>query len=520
MSALDRLLRNVRRRLGLNRFIKSFARSLFWWAWLPALLVLGDRLFYLRVDASVCAGVTILLALLTGLAAIARRPFSPLNVALAIDDRLGLRERLSTAVSLTSTGVNSEAARAVIADAEQRAAAVDPRTAFPLCLSRRAAWLALPLAATLLLAGLMPRLDLLQRKRREDQQKQETARVREEAVRLAQHARRLRRVAETIQMGEATRVVERMDALSRQLRDPSVTPKQALSRLSDLSDEIKSRRESYQKAKDLSRAMKETRGLEQTRDLAEKIKQGEYAKAADAVKNLMEKLRQGKLSEAETQKLGRELKRLAEMMKKDAPELAKALENAQRCLAKAGGLTAEQLNAVCKQLGLAREQLAAMQQMMQAGQMLEIAENALEECKRCMGGGKIGRCGVCGRRLGEFGICGACQGVFASGGLRRRGAGMGGPGIGRGGIPPFDESDPVGFKDAAAKGMLGKGKILASMRVKGVPQKGEAAAAYADVYAAYRKEAEEALSREPIPLGYKEVVRDYFDKIEPVAPSK
>jgi hypothetical protein len=59
------------------------------------------------------------------------------------------------------------------------------------------------------------------------------------------------------------------------------------------------------------------------------------------------------------------------------------------------------------------------------------------------------------------------------------------------------------------------GQVLASVKVKGVPLAGEAAARYAEVYAEYKRQAEESLARDPIPLGYREYIKDYFGELRP-----
>jgi hypothetical protein len=50
---------------------------------------------------------------------------------------------------------------------------------------------------------------------------------------------------------------------------------------------------------------------------------------------------------------------------------------------------------------------------------------------------------------------------------------------------------------------------------RGLPEKGEAAAKYREVYRNYEKQARHSLNKEEIPLGYREYIRKYFDSVRP-----
>jgi hypothetical protein len=133
-----------------------------------------------------------------------------------------------------------------------------------------------------------------------------------------------------------------------------------------------------------------------------------------------------------------------------------------------------------------------------------------------MAGGRLGGAGDPGG-LGDLGgaeIAGGAAGAWAEGENQAAGAGMGGPGRGRGGEAPLGDEDGIRWTDRRIRGKVNPGEVLASVRVKGLPKGGEAAAKYTEVYTEYRRQAESSLARETIPLGYRERVRDYFDKIE------
>jgi len=98
-----------------------------------------------------------------------------------------------------------------------------------------------------------------------------------------------------------------------------------------------------------------------------------------------------------------------------------------------------------------------------------------------------------------------------------QGQGMRGPGQGRGGTLPETDTG-VAFKTEKLKGQhSGRGKITASIYVKGLGQKGDATAEYRAAVEALDQAAEDALDDTDIPLERRHLLRDYFDHIRPEA---
>jgi hypothetical protein len=94
---------------------------------------------------------------------------------------------------------------------------------------------------------------------------------------------------------------------------------------------------------------------------------------------------------------------------------------------------------------------------------------------------------------------------------------MGGTGMGRGNrvgeLPDLN----AGFKPTVLPGDLTKGKVLATILQKGAPQDdAESTLEYVtEAFVEVRQEAEQALTKEEIPPGAKEFVRQYFGSLEP-----
>ncbi len=95
---------------------------------------------------------------------------------------------------------------------------------------------------------------------------------------------------------------------------------------------------------------------------------------------------------------------------------------------------------------------------------------------------------------------------------------MGGPGQGSGGKAPESGNKNVKFDKEKVKGLVdSKGEILGGIFVKGQATKGEAKQEYIEAYKSEIQDSTDALTKEDIPLGYKQFVSTYFDSIDEAA---
>ena len=109
----------------------------------------------------------------------------------------------------------------------------------------------------------------------------------------------------------------------------------------------------------------------------------------------------------------------------------------------------------------------------------------------------------------------AGRGEFKKGDSRgKKGPGMGGPGEGRGGVRS-KAPDDVGLEKTRIKGTLGKGSAATLGFFRGDPAKASPTVEYGELYSEYQEEAKDALTKEEIPLGQKEFVKEYFESIRP-----
>lgn len=91
-------------------------------------------------------------------------------------------------------------------------------------------------------------------------------------------------------------------------------------------------------------------------------------------------------------------------------------------------------------------------------------------------------------------------------------------GTGRGGKSPEDDSIETGFKDEKSKSKTRVGKILLTIKTKGMSDEGEAKKEYRSAISEVKEGLSEAIDQENIPPGYVDGIKKYFDDIEKTLP--
>src|SRR5438046_4252527 len=133
MSRLDQHVAKVQNKLALVRFVVALSWTLLFGAIAVAIGIVVDRAFHVRPPKYMwfiygCAGAAVVAAFIY---AIARRPSSK-TAAVAIDEKLGLKEKISTALFMRPS--SDPFAAAAVKDAEDTAkrVVVESRRHFPL----------------------------------------------------------------------------------------------------------------------------------------------------------------------------------------------------------------------------------------------------------------------------------------------------------------------------------------------------------------------------------------------------
>ncbi|MEM7785196.1 MAG: hypothetical protein AAF623_17740, partial [Planctomycetota bacterium] len=339
-------------------------------------------------------GGTVVGFLVTALLTWSRRD-SFLDVAVEVDKRYRLKERLSSALTLDSNTANTSVGQALLDDAEQRAEIIDIRDEF----GYRARWQALmPLAPVLLLIGLVFIPNATQQASAVEAEKIEKKKQVDVAVKELK-----KKLEEKKKQIEAKGLKDSkvMDSLEKQfdklLDDKSFNKKDALVKLNDIKKQIEDRRKELGDSKDLKQSLNQLKDVKSgpAKDMADALSKGDMKQAAKALKELAEKLKQGKLSDIERKKLAKDMADLAKQLKKIAEKHEQEKKKLEDQIKKA--IQQGDLDKAAKLQEKLEQKKAQDQQKQQLKKMAE----KLQKCADCTNpeNGKSGK----GKKSGKSG---------------------------------------------------------------------------------------------------------------------
>lgn len=304
---------------------------------------------------------------------------SQLDVAVEVDKRFGLKERLSSAMALSADVAESNVGRALVEDAENRAEGIDVRDQFQF----RPTWRALlPIVPVLILAALIfipnaekkavaTEPEKLDRKRVEVAIKEFKKKVEEKREQMA--AKGLKDADPNLKSLE-----KKFDKL---LDEKNTDKKNALVKLNDIKKQIEERRKELGgDNKELKESLNKLKDVGQgpAKQLADAMSKGDMEEAKKAIKALADKLKAGDLNKIEMKKLAKDLEQMAKELKKIAEKHEqdkKKLEDAIKKALEEGDLDK------AAQLEQQLEEKKAMDK--QQEKMKKMAEN-LQKCADCM----------------------------------------------------------------------------------------------------------------------------------------
>lgn len=337
MNELERKVASVRFRLRLFR-------TLDWALWgtlgglaLFAVVMAVLKLFpheapYLEIDLVIVGA-----ALVASIVGSFLRRVTLFEAAIKADQRLELRERLSSALLLSQMQrTEGPAFAALEEDARRFAVAMQPSRDFRYKVPRHARHTIWPALAVVGLA-FVPQLGLIGNppppppgittapvaSEPEEVRKENSERIR----RLAEEAKAKEELLAEI--SEELQLAEKLERLSKDLSMGSRDTKEAIAEMSRMNEELQLREREINRR---TQPFKQIQGLEraqETLDLKKALKDQDFEQAAKEMEALAQKIQQQ--SAEDLQQMAQEMKQLAEQLKEN-PEMAKAVEQAAQAL--------------------------------------------------------------------------------------------------------------------------------------------------------------------------------------------
>jgi len=355
MSRLDRHVAMVQNKLALGRFLTALAWSLLVFAAVVWGTILVDRMFQVRPPREVVlfwAGAG--LAVLTALSySIWRRP-TPQQAAVAIDAKLELKEKFSTALYVRP--MKDPFAAAAVKDAERTAENVSLYKRFPLQFPRVAYGTMTVAVAAFLTAQLMKPMDLFgkaeqQKKMVAEQIKQQDAKkVVEQA--LAQVNAVPKGVADNEKVQLAKRDLELM--LHAPMKNPEQTKRNAAKALQDvgeaLKDQIKNNQryaEAQMDAKMFKSALPPSDEKGPIADAQRQLAKGNFGEALQELNDAVKKF--DKMDQKEQEKAADQMKNMAQQLNQMAND-PKVQEQVAKQLQQQMGLNQQQAQQMAQQM--------------------------------------------------------------------------------------------------------------------------------------------------------------------------
>ncbi|MGB7343359.1 MAG: hypothetical protein WBD20_04060 [Pirellulaceae bacterium] len=550
MNRIESRVATARRRLMAGTFGRALCYTLFAALIVATIAIAAPAIWVLNIDFSTWAyswiGGTVAAALLASAGYTFATAPTQSEVAAEVDRRFGLRERLSSSMSLGKDDLESDFGVALMADAEKRAEQLEVADRFALKPSKLS-WLPLSLIPILAIVFLL--VDPVSETSANSTAKTDQAEVdqiKKVASQLKKRIQQQKRNADAKGLKEAKELFEKMEAdLNKIASQKNMNRKEALIAMNDLKKELEERRSQLGSSESIRKAMSQMKGLESGPGdkVAKAMEQGEFGKAEDIVKDLANKMRDGKLSEKEKEQLKKQVDQMKKQMQaavkkheEQKQELQKKIEQAR---SEGRGADAAKMQQQLNQMQQRDGQMQQMQKMadamnqaqqaMKDGKSAEAADalqqmadqlgemqqemSELEDLQATLDELSQGKNQMNCKNCGGAG-CQQCQGNGQFGMGNGQGEGEGN-GLGRGngsGDRPEEEGDTNTY-ETQVRGNVKKGKAIIAGFADGPNKKGVSREELNSMIQGAIAEDAKALDNENLPRTEQEHATDYFNKL-------
>lgn len=410
------------------------------------------------------------------------------RIAARLTDRhYKLKDRALTALEFSSRPDQDELVRLQIQEAISKLDAADAKSVLP---SRAPAYAPIAVTLTICMIGLMfvpiskpivPQIDAAVQ-----QVVQEQADTLEKTV-----VEELKELAEEVKEPELEQLAEEIEQIVEQLKAPDVDEREALAKLSEMQQQLTEALDKFNgekteaALKELASALEPASAMQ---PISESLKEGDYEKAAEQLENTEFKEMSRKERDA-----------VADNLKK----LVKKSDNGQR----------GELSDAEKELQEGLENENESQCRNAAEKMSSVAKKE---------GTKKSICKCLGQQLNKLGECKSqCQGAGQSkseGPPRKTSSPSNQAGKSASNSPTGDQATNMDGNRRRENLTGAQGDGPSEREVSQAPEaEQEAARSYQAKYSEFKKQMEEVLESEPLPLGHRETVRKYFESIRPNA---
>lgn len=394
MDDLRRQVREAQRRLIAQQLLTAVIWSVSVALAVAALGILLRKVWALPVEGqtwfwSWIAGAVGLGLLTAGLSTWLRRR-GPLEAAVELDRRFGLKERVSSCLALTENELNTEAGQALLDDASRRVVQVDVADGFRVAAGR---WAWLPLALTAVVCGLLflPDAQPSAPAAAPTATVSTSRQVQNSTQNLKKKLQQQRENAVQKGLEDAGDLFQKLEQGMDELgKKDAVDQQKALVKLNDVMQEIKQRQQRLGNQNELRQQLNQLKDVRQgpAERMAQAMKEGDFRAALSEVNKLAEQLRKDELTADEKQKLQQQLEQVRDKLQQLAEGQSQAKRDLEEQIQKklsqddrqAAGQLQQQLDKLARQdqqterLSQLAQQLSQSAQSLKNGQAQEAAQ--------------------------------------------------------------------------------------------------------------------------------------------------
>jgi len=307
------------------------------------------------------------------------------EAAIEIDRRFHLKERVSSALSLAPEEAETEVGQALVQDAVRRVERIDVREHFPVSLNWRSLLPLVPAVAIFVLCtGLIPNATPKEEAQAANSTALEKKRVEKSAKQLKERLARAKKKAQENGLEDTDALLKELQKGIEELASKGdMDRKKAMVKINNMAKDLKERREQLGGADKMREQLRGLKNMEAgpADKIAQAMKDGDFEKALNELKDLQDKLKNNKLTDDEKRQLTKQIDQLKNKLQDtvDAHEQAKRdLEQEIKRRTAAGDMQgAGKLQRQLDQLNAMNDQMNQMQQM----------ANSLSKCSQCLQNG-------------------------------------------------------------------------------------------------------------------------------------
>ena len=389
ISQLENQVKRAHRRMTVQRFVILLGWSLFTMWLLAAIAIAIPKIWATSIapttwNWSWLAGSTSVGLIFAMLWTRLTRA-NQFHAAIEVDQRFQLKERVSSCLSLEEEEFEGLAGQALLRDAVRQVERIDIGSEFPIQLNWRTALPIVPVVLAVLMIMFLPDVQHQKEVQAAQQTQDAKKQIHRSAEKLRKKTLKTKKKADELGLKNARGVFEKLTRGLDDLQDfNDGNRRQALRKLSDLSDELQKRRGQLGSADQMKKQFSQLKNLRAgpADKFAEAMKNGDLDQALSAINHLKEKMLNGNLSAADQKKLIEQLQRMADKIQQMADVHRQAKKELQRNIedAKQRG-DMDQVNQLQQKLDQLNRQDRSMSE-------LEQVARKLGKCSECLSNGK------------------------------------------------------------------------------------------------------------------------------------